>query len=79
MRVAVNRRALEINRRITHRALHHPPIIIKQNDGTIGYAYDFPLPRNSCWKIVYNPDEPWIEVLDDGEPISFNVWIEEID
>lgn len=76
MRIAVNRRALEVNRRIADTALHHPPIIIEDDAGNVGCSYDFALPRNREWRVVYRPNTPWIEVMeDDGEPISFNIWI----
>lgn len=77
MRIAVNRRALELNRRIIDTTLHHPPIIIEQDDGEVGYAYDFTLMKNRNWKIVYRPNDPWIEIMDDGEPMAFNVWIQD--
>lgn len=76
MRIAVNRRALEINKRITDVSLHHPPIIIKDELGRVEHVYNLKLWPNKRWRIVYNPAEPWIEVMDDGEPMAFNVWIE---
>jgi hypothetical protein len=77
MRIAVNRRALEINKRITDTKLHHPPILVEFDDGKTLELNDFPLPRNREFHVVYRPDTPWIEVLDDGEPIAFTVWIED--
>jgi hypothetical protein len=78
MKVAVNRRALEINKRISDTKLHHPPIIVKDELGNISEHYTFNLRDWKNWRIVYRPETPWIEILD-GDPIAFNVWIEGFD
>lgn len=77
MKIAVNRRALEINKRIVDTKLHHPPILIKFNDGKTLELHEFPLDRDRAWNVVYRPDNPWIEIMDDGEPMAFTVWIED--
>jgi len=77
LRIAVDRKALELNKRITDLNQHHPPIIIEQDDGRVAHAFDFPLMKNRTWRIVYRPDTPWIEIMDDGEPMAFNVWIQD--
>lgn len=79
MRIAVDRRALEINKRISDRSLHHPPILVRDNSGKTSHVYEFILSNDLNWRVVYEPFEPWIEVAGDGEPIAFNVWIEEYD
>lgn len=77
MRIAVNRRALEINKRIVDTSLHHAPILVKFDDGKTLELHEFSLDRDKLWNIVYRPETPWIEVMNDGEPMSFNVWIED--
>ena len=76
MRIAVNRRALEINKRISDTSQHHPPILVEFDDGKTLELKDFPLPKNREWHVVYNPETPWIEIIE-GEPMAFNVWIED--
>ena len=76
MKIAVNRKALEINKRIIDRSLHHPPIVVKDELGRVTHAYDIKLWPNKKWRVVYEPTEPWIEIMDDGEPMAFNVYIE---
>lgn len=76
MRIAVNRRALEINKRIVDTSLHHPPILVEFDDGKTLELDSFPLPKNRNWHVVYRPETPWIEVIE-GEPMAFNVWIED--
>jgi hypothetical protein len=80
MKIAVDRKALEINRRITDVNLHHPPILVQWDDGKITWHNHFPLAINEQWNVVYEPDpeKVWIEVDQSGEPVAFNVWIENV-
>lgn len=74
MRIAVNRKALEINKRIVDKKNHHPPIIVESASGTVKEFEIFTLPRNRTWIVMYDPDNPWT-CLD----MEFTVWIESFD
>lgn len=81
MKIAVDRKALEINRRITDRYLHHPPILVKDDNDMTTRLHEYLLPPALNWRVIYEPDpkKVWTEIGDDGESVSFNVWIESID
>lgn len=74
MRIAVNRKALEANKRIGDFTDHLPPIIVEDDNGEIATLFAYNLDQRKDWHVIYDPDNPW-SALD----MEFTVWIESLD
>lgn len=73
MKIAVDRKALEKNKRIPDPKNHLPPIIVIHDSGTITHHKHLRVDYGT--KIVYSPSDPLIINID-GEETEFTVWIE---